>query len=345
MTPPPSAPLRLGRGRLHIYALCRINALALAFSGGLDTSYCVPRLPSRAGRSIPSSSTRAARRRTQCAAIRAQAPPSAPSQHHEMDARADVFDRFVRFLIQGNVLRGEVYPLSVAAERTQQAHLGDRHGARDRRVGRGARLHRRRQRPVRFDIALRVLAPELEIITPIREEQLSARDSRSPISRRAVCRCRRSPGPTRSIAGSGAPPGAAAGRTTPGPARRPSSLDPPADAPAPRDLVIGWEARRAGLARWQRRSRARDLVDALGELARHTASAADPRRRDRARHQGPHRLRGGVRAGADQRASRAGEAGAHQVADVLEGPRSPASTATACTRGTTSIRRSATSRR
>ena len=42
-------------------------------------------------------------------------------QHHEIDARRAVYDRFVRFLIQGNVLRGEVYPLSVAAERTQQA--------------------------------------------------------------------------------------------------------------------------------------------------------------------------------------------------------------------------------
>ena len=55
------------------------------------------------------------------AAIRWQADAVGAASHHEVDARDRVYDRFVRFLIQGNVLRGEVYPLSVAAERTQQA--------------------------------------------------------------------------------------------------------------------------------------------------------------------------------------------------------------------------------
>src|ERR1043165_1756194 len=95
--------------------------IALAFSGGLDTSYCVPRLTERGyivhtvfvntGGTTPE----------QCAAIRAQALAVGAVQHHEVDARALVFDRFVKVLIQANVLRGEVYPLSVAAERTQQA--------------------------------------------------------------------------------------------------------------------------------------------------------------------------------------------------------------------------------
>ncbi|MEO8089300.1 MAG: argininosuccinate synthase domain-containing protein, partial [Gemmatimonadales bacterium] len=95
--------------------------LALAFSGGLDTSYCVPRLAEagwtvhtvyvNTGGASPSDRE----------AIRRQAESVGAIQHHEIDARQEVFDRFVRFLVQGNVLRGEVYPLSVAAERTQQA--------------------------------------------------------------------------------------------------------------------------------------------------------------------------------------------------------------------------------
>ena len=89
--------------------------VALAFSGGLDTSYCVPRLMAdgwtvhtvfvNTGGTTPEGRE----------AIRRQAIAVGAAAHHEIDARARVFDRFVRFLIQGNVLRGEVYPLSVSA--------------------------------------------------------------------------------------------------------------------------------------------------------------------------------------------------------------------------------------
>ena len=95
--------------------------IALAFSGGLDTSYCVPRLAEDGWRVqtvyVDTGGTSAADR----AAIRRQAEAVGAVAHHEVDAREPVYQRFVRFLIQGNVLRGEVYPLSVAAERTQQA--------------------------------------------------------------------------------------------------------------------------------------------------------------------------------------------------------------------------------
>jgi len=151
--------------------------LALAFSGGLDTSYCVPRLTERGyvvhtvfvntGGTPPA----------QCAAIRAQAMAVGAAQHHEVDAREAVFERFVKVLIQANVLRGEVYPLSVAAERTQQA-LSVVDVAR--KIGASAVAHGSTgagNDQIRFDIALRVLAPEMEIVTPIREESLSREQS------------------------------------------------------------------------------------------------------------------------------------------------------------------------
>ncbi len=143
--------------------------LVLAFSGGLDTSYCVPRL-SEAGWAVHTvyvdtgGSSPATRD-----AIRRQAECVGAVQHHEVDARDEVYHRFVRFLIQGNVLRGEVYPLSVAAERTQQAlsvvEVARRVGARA--VAHGSTGAGNDQ--IRFDVALRVLAPDLEIITPIRD--------------------------------------------------------------------------------------------------------------------------------------------------------------------------------
>jgi argininosuccinate synthase len=215
--------------------------LALAFSGGLDTSYCVPRLAEQGyavhtvyvntGGSSPDDR----------AAIRRQAQAVGAAAHHEVEARAAVFDRFVRFLIQGNVLRGEVYPLSVAAERTQQAialvetarALGARavaHGS----TGAG-------NDQVRFDIAFRVLAPDLEIRTPIREDGIT-RDRAI-----AYLEARKLPVPSRAGAysvnaglwgttwGGGWTHDAWAGPPE-------EFLDPPSGAPGPREIVIGWEA-------------------------------------------------------------------------------------------------------
>ena len=144
--------------------------VALAFSGGLDTSYCVPRL-AQAGWTVHTVHVdTGGATPSERAAIGLQAARVGAVQHHEIDARREVFDRFIRFLIQGNVLRGEVYPLSVAAERTQQA-LSLVETAR--RIGAEAVAHGSTgagNDQIRFDIAIRVLAPELQILTPIRDQ-------------------------------------------------------------------------------------------------------------------------------------------------------------------------------
>lgn len=216
------------------------SVLALAFSGGLDTSYCVPRLTERGylvhtvfvntGGTTPE----------QCAAVRAQAMAVGSTAHHEVDARALVFDRFVKVLIQANVLRGEVYPLSVAAERTQQA-ISVIDVARE--IKAGAVAHGSTgagNDQIRFDIALRVLAPELDIVTPIREESLSREQSIAYLEARGL------PVPPKSGAFSinrglwGTTWGG--GWTHDTWAAPPAELlDPPADAPAPVDHLIEWK--------------------------------------------------------------------------------------------------------
>jgi argininosuccinate synthase len=214
--------------------------VALAFSGGLDTSYCVPRLMAdgwtvhtvfvNTGGTTPEERE----------AIRRQALAVGAAGHHEVDARARVFDRFVRFLIQGNILRGEVYPLSVSAERTQQA-LSVIDVAREigaTAVGHGSTGAGNDQ--VRFDVALRVLAPELEILAPIRTENVQRADSIAYLEARGL------PVPVKAGAYSinrglwGTTYGG--GWTHDTWAGPPAELlDPPADAPAPREIVIGWE--------------------------------------------------------------------------------------------------------
>jgi argininosuccinate synthase len=238
--------------------------VALAFSGGLDTSYCVPRLMAdgwtvhtvfvNTGGTTPEERE----------AIRRQAIAVGAAAHHEIDARARVFDRFVRFLIQGNVLRGEVYPLSVSAERTQQA-LSVIDVAREigaTAVGHGSTGAGNDQ--VRFDVALRVLAPELEILAPIRTENVQRADSIAYLEARGL------PVPVKAGAYSvnrglwGTTYGG--GWTHDTWAGPPAELlDPPADVPAPSEIVIAWEQGLPVSVDGQRLGGA-ELVDHLGAL-------------------------------------------------------------------------------
>lgn len=215
--------------------------IALAFSGGLDTSYCVPRLAEQ-GFAVHTVYVNTGGATTgDLAAIASQARAVGAVEHHEVDARATVFDRFVRFLIQGNVLRGEVYPLSVSAERTQQAisviDVARRIGARA--VAHGSTGAGNDQ--VRFDVAFRVLAPDLRIVTPIRDEGLSRDRTIAYLEARGL------PVPPKSGAYSinrglwGTTWGGGWTHDTWAPPPD-ELLDPPAGAPAPRDIVLAWEA-------------------------------------------------------------------------------------------------------
>lgn len=217
-----------------------MRTLALAFSGGLDTSFCVPRLAEQGWTVHTVYVNTGGAASADLAAIRHQAEAVGAVQHHEVDARQAVFDRFVRFLIQGNVLRGEVYPLSVAAERTQQA-LSTIEVARA--IGATAVAHGSTgagNDQVRFDIAFRVLAPDLQVVTPIRDEAV-ARDQAI-----AYLQARGLPVPPKAGAFSinrglwGTTWGG--GWTHDTWAGPPDELlVPPATAPEPREVVLAWE--------------------------------------------------------------------------------------------------------
>ena len=216
------------------------KTLALAFSGGLDTSYCVPRLTEQGYDVHTVYVNTGGADSAELEAIAGQAKAVGAVAHHAVDARTTTFDRFVRYLIQGNVLRGEVYPLSVAAERTQQAM-----SVVDvaRKIGATAVAHGSTgagNDQIRFDIALRVLAPELDIVTPIRDESLSRDQAIAYLTARSL------PVPPKASAYSinkglwGTTWGG--GWTHDTWAGPPAELlDPPAGLPEPAEIVIGWE--------------------------------------------------------------------------------------------------------
>jgi argininosuccinate synthase len=160
------------------------HRVLLAFSGGLDTSYCVLWLKSQGhdvhtvtvdtGGFSPAEKDR----------IETMAKALGSTSHTTIDARAELFQGYLRHLIAGNVLRGGVYPLSVSAERVCQARRVVAHA---KSMGATALAHGSTgagNDQVRFDVAFRALAPELALLAPIRELAPSRAEERAYLAAR-----------------------------------------------------------------------------------------------------------------------------------------------------------------
>ncbi|MBS0379980.1 MAG: argininosuccinate synthase [Proteobacteria bacterium] len=151
--------------------------IVLAYSGGLDTSFLVPWIAEREGRpiitvTVDTGGIDAAAART--LAERARALGSV--EHHQIDARADYFEQVLRFLIMGNVRRGQLYPLCVGAERVMQAQTIARMA---RTLGTDLVAHgctAAGNDQVRFEVALRTLAPDLKVLAPVRDQAFRRED-------------------------------------------------------------------------------------------------------------------------------------------------------------------------
>ena len=147
--------------------------VVLAFSGGLDTSFCALYLREQGYEVSTVTVDTGGFDANELKRIAGLSPRLGARDHHTLDARRELFDKYLRYLVYGNVLRGQLYPLSVSAERVCQAaavvDLAKRLGATA--LAHGSTGAGNDQ--VRFDVAFRVLAPEFELITPIRELALS----------------------------------------------------------------------------------------------------------------------------------------------------------------------------
>ena len=151
----------------------RMPVVCLAFSGGLDTTYCAILLREEGHRvhavTVDTGGFSPREKRT----IAARAKAAGVATHVFVDGRAEVFEHYALPLIFGNVLRGGVYPLSVAAERAVQVEAVARLA---RRIGAAAVAHGSTAAgndQFRFDAGLRVLAPELEVLAPVRDSGVS----------------------------------------------------------------------------------------------------------------------------------------------------------------------------
>ena len=125
-------------------------------------------------------------------------------EHHLVDARAAYFDQVLKFLIMGNVRRGGLYPLCVGAERVLQAQtIAQRAWSlKTKMVAHGCTAAGNDQ--VRFEVALRTLAPDLEIIAPVRDRAFKRPEQLAHSRGARLGRSRRSAWPIPSTAGCGA---------------------------------------------------------------------------------------------------------------------------------------------
>ncbi len=164
----------------------RMPAVCLAFSGGLDTTYCALLLREEGYRvhavTVDTGGFSPREKRT----IAARAKAAGVERHVFVDGRAEVFERYALPLIFGNVLRGGVYPLSVAAERAVQVAAAARHA---RRIGARAIAHGSTAAgndQFRFDAGLRVLAPGIEVRAPVRDSGISREEETAYCDARGV---------------------------------------------------------------------------------------------------------------------------------------------------------------
>jgi argininosuccinate synthase len=161
--------------------------VVLAFSGGLDTSYCVKYLSEEKGYEVHTITVNTGGfDEKEIAGIEQRAKSLGVASHVTVDETRNYYDKVIRFLIYGNVLKNNTYPLSVSAERMSQALATANYAKKIKAdaVAHGSTGAGNDQ--VRFDMILNILVPGIEIITPIRELKLSREDEISYLQSKGV---------------------------------------------------------------------------------------------------------------------------------------------------------------
>ncbi|HEY5823597.1 MAG TPA: argininosuccinate synthase [Cyclobacteriaceae bacterium] len=148
--------------------------VVLAFSGGLDTSYCAIYLSKDLGYEVHTLTVNTGGfSAEELNDIEKRALSLGVASHKTVNEIKNYYDKVIRFLIYGNVLKNNTYPLSVSAERMSQALAAATYAKEIKAdaIAHGSTGAGNDQ--VRFDMVIQILAPGTEIITPIRDMKLS----------------------------------------------------------------------------------------------------------------------------------------------------------------------------
>lgn len=161
--------------------------VVLGFSGGLDTSFCVKYLTDEKGYEVHSVIVNTGGfSDDELKKIEAHAYTLGVKTHSTIDAVNSYYDKIIRYLVFGNVLKNNTYPLSVSAERLSQAvfiaeHVQQLHADIVAHGSTGAGNDQ-----VRFDMIFNIMIPSVEICTPIRDLKLSREEEIAYLKSKAV---------------------------------------------------------------------------------------------------------------------------------------------------------------
>ena len=148
--------------------------LVLAFSGGLDTSFCVKYLIEEKGYEIYTAiANTGGFSDEELKAIEERAYKLGAKKHVTLDVTEEYYQKSIRYMVYGNILRNNTYPISVSSERVFQAIATIEYA---KKIGAGYIAHGSTAAgndQIRFDLTFQVLAPDIEIITPTRDLLLS----------------------------------------------------------------------------------------------------------------------------------------------------------------------------
>lgn len=150
------------------------NKVVLAYSGGLDTSYCIPFLTREKNLEVHAVTVNTGGfGEEEVQEMEKKATKLGAKSFTAVNALSTYYYKYIRYLVYGNILRYQTYPLSVSAERVVQAVEIARYARENgaRYIAHGSTGAGNDQ--IRFDLIWEIMAPDLEIITPIRDQQLS----------------------------------------------------------------------------------------------------------------------------------------------------------------------------
>lgn len=151
--------------------------VVLAYSGGLDTSYCLKYLKNELGYEVHTILINTGGfGEEELQAIEKRAYELGSANHLNLDIVDKYYEKAIKYLVYGNVLKNNTYPLSVSAERVFQALETVRYA---KKVGAEAISHGSTgagNDQIRFDLVFQTIAPEMHIITPIRDLKLTRQE-------------------------------------------------------------------------------------------------------------------------------------------------------------------------
>jgi argininosuccinate synthase len=165
-----------------------MKKVVLAYSGGLDTSYCLKYLSEQGLEVHTALANTGGFTPHELAAIEEKALELGAARHVTIDVTGEYYEKCIKYMIFGNVLRNKTYPVSVSSERAFQALAIIRHA---KAIGAEYVAHGSTgagNDQVRFDLCFSVFAPEITILTPTRDLKLSRDEEIAYLQSRGVHR-------------------------------------------------------------------------------------------------------------------------------------------------------------